>query len=257
LSLLNGLSPEELDFYRCYGYLVPRFSLAEADIQNLQHLTVQLIADNPEVRGGVRSPHLFDKSSRNGAAKPNWLDIATHPKLLDILEPLIGNDIILWASTLFYKRPLEDGTPWHRDGRYYPIRPLATITAWIAVFDTVREDAALRIIPGSHIHRPPDADTVEEPGSDGRLHLSAAEQSNAVDVELAAGQIVIFDVSTIHGSWPNLGTKGRAGYAVRYFPATSHYERGRTGRLARDRELILVRGQDRAQNTFLPVPPSV
>ena len=250
---LNVLSREEIEKYKCNGYLVPKTKLSEVDVDKLQRLTLQLVADNPQARGGIRGPHLADGSSKSFERQAGWLDIATNPKLLDIIEELIGPDIILWASTLLCKSLLEAGTPWHRDGRYYPIRPLTNITAWIAVFDVLRENAALRFIPGSHVCRPMDADGANEPGTDGRLHLSEKEEGTAVDVELEAGQMVVFDVSTVHGSWPNLSSCERYGYSVRYFPATSLYDRSCATVLARSRELILVRGQNRAGNRLAPL----
>lgn len=117
-----------------------------------------------------------------------------------------------------------DGTPWHRDGCFYPIKPLATISAWIAVFDVIRENAGLRFIPGSHkCERLDHFPAGIHP--DVRLQLSEVVERTAVDVHLAAGQIVIFDVSTLHGSWPNMNLHDRAGYVARYFPATSRYDR--------------------------------
>jgi ectoine hydroxylase-related dioxygenase (phytanoyl-CoA dioxygenase family) len=35
--------------------------------------------------------------------------------------------------------------PWHQDGQYWPIRPRATVTAWIAL-----DNGCMRVIPGSH-----------------------------------------------------------------------------------------------------------
>jgi ectoine hydroxylase-related dioxygenase (phytanoyl-CoA dioxygenase family) len=79
------------------------------------------------------------------------MDIASHPDLLDMIEQIIGLDIILWGSGIFYKRELAGpATPWHRDSVYTPIRPLATTTVWIAVFDSVVANGCLRVIPGSH-----------------------------------------------------------------------------------------------------------
>ena len=40
--------------------------------------------------------------------------------------------------------------PWHQDGHYWPIRPLATCTAWVALDDSTVENGCLRVIAGSH-----------------------------------------------------------------------------------------------------------
>jgi ectoine hydroxylase-related dioxygenase (phytanoyl-CoA dioxygenase family) len=249
LSQSFALSQEEIDFFRRNGYVVPKFRFSETDVAKLQRLTLRLVACNPEVHGGIRRPHLADgSSSKSHEDQAAWLSFATDIPLLDIIAQLIGPNIILWTSALFYKLPFEAATPWHRDGRFYPIKPLATITAWIAVFNTEKRNAALRVIPGSHICERFDLYDSDDVGGDGRLFLSEVEESKAVDVHLRAGQALLFDVSTAHSSWPNASFDPRAGYAVRFFPATSVYDRGEAAGLARDRELILVRGQDQAGN---------
>ena len=257
----NVLSKEELDAYNRDGFVVPKFKLTGADLEKLQRLTPQLVADNPHISGGIGSPHLLGASNlQKVKTQEGWIDIALQPQILDMMEQIMGPDVILWASTLFYKPPLKGpATAWHRDGAYYPIKPLATTSVWIAVTESVRENACLRVIPGSH-HE-------QKLGDHGTGHWSTMDnyeglrrnefdESKAVDVELQPGQMVIFDVYTIHGSWPNEGSKSRAGYSLRFFPATSHYDHSasddefKVAGGVRGRELILARGRDRAGNVF-------
>ena len=75
---------------------------------------------------------------------------------------------------------------------------------------------------------------------------------------LTAGEFSLHDVYLIHGSEPNRSTRRRAGFVIRYMPASSHYDRekARAGsnlvdtRLA-DRPLFLVRGEDWTGKTGL------
>lgn len=46
------------------------------------------------------------------------------------------------------------------------------------------------------------------------------DESLATDVELEPGQMVLFDVYMTHGARPNTGRRPRAGYALRFMPAT-------------------------------------
>ena len=241
------LTEAEVTTYRNEGFLVPKFRLENEVLEKLQCATKQLVSDFPDVQGGIRRPHL----PRNNHSPGNndhrtWLDIATTPALLDALEQLMGSDFILWTSTLFNKWPLDAGTPWHRDGNRYPLKPLATTTVWIAAFDVKVESACLRFIPRSNLS-PREELSQDNIELDGRLYLSNEQESTAVDVELRAGEMVFFDVSTVHGSWPNLSEEPRAGYAIRYFPATSCFDRG-ANPVGQNRSLILVRGTDRASN---------
>ena len=52
----------------------------------------------------------------------------------------------------FFAKPAGNGkpTPWHQDGEYWPISPLATCSVWIAVDDANRENGCLRVIKGPH-----------------------------------------------------------------------------------------------------------
>ena len=65
-----------------------------------------------------------------------------------MVEELIGPDIAL-SNSSFFAKPAKKGsrTPWHQDGRYWPIRPLATCSVWIAVDPSTTENGCLRVIP--------------------------------------------------------------------------------------------------------------
>ena len=184
-----------------------------------------------------------------------FLDVATHPELLDVVEQLVGPDLILWNALMFYKRA-ENGpmVPWHRDGFGYPIEPIATTSIWIAVTESTTDNGCLRFIPGSHLTSDPGVhDSTPKDGEmfSGSLDPESFDESTAVDVVLEPGQFVIFDVYTIHGSRTNNGTQPRAGDSCRYMPGTSVYHHGKAevrdqpGYGHESRALMLVRGQDR------------
>jgi ectoine hydroxylase-related dioxygenase (phytanoyl-CoA dioxygenase family) len=201
---------------------------------------------------------------QNLKSSDGWLEFVTHPRVLDMIEQILGPDIILWGTNLFYKRP-ERGpaTAWHRDAiNNAIIKPLATAVVWIAVTDSRLENACLRCIPASHASREfgRHIQVKRDDLSFGTI-LDPAEydETSAVDIELSAGQMVLFDVFTIHGARHNLGTIERTGFAMRYMPATSHYDHDATPEYHRKnvefghdtRALLLVRGIDRCgRNDF-------
>ena len=249
------LRPDEIEAYRRDGYLVPRFRLTGDDLTLLQGLIGQLVEDNPDrLDKAMVSPHIPGGGVQNLKVKGGWLPISTHPRIVDIVSQLIGPDVILWGSTVFYKRAAKGPmTAWHRDGQAWPIRPLATTTVWIAASPSTRENGCLRVIPGSHAGRQLGRHVYEDrPDMMVRLSLDPSEvdEDKAVDVELQAGEMVIFDVYTIHGARHNFGTIPRAGYALRFMPATSHFDhdgafnRNEPGYAHETRGLILVRGVD-------------
>ena len=83
-----------------------------------------------------------------------WVyELSQTKAILDYVEDLIGPNILQWGSHCFAKFP-GDGTevPWHQDAQYWPLQPSRTVTVWLAIFDTNEQNAAMRIVKGSHRH---------------------------------------------------------------------------------------------------------
>ena len=183
-----------------------------------------------------------------------FLDLARDPEILDLVEGVIGPDIILWGCAMFCKPP-EDGmeVPMHQDGHYWPIRPLATCTVWVAIEDSDRGNGCLRIVPGSHRGRVLHRHSTESGhvALSERVNDDAFDAADVVDVELEAGQMSLHDVYMIHGSNPNTSSRRRSGLAIRYMPGSSYWDRSHTTPDASDlvvdystRPLWLLRGRD-------------
>ncbi|MCC7048213.1 MAG: phytanoyl-CoA dioxygenase family protein [Alphaproteobacteria bacterium] len=257
------LSPGEVARYRAEGYVVPRWRLPPAKLAFLRAALDRLLADNPTIRPEKLISAHIRKGPENTRGNDAFLEFAHDPDLLDIVAQVLGPDIILWGCQVFCK-PAGDGmeVPMHQDGRYWPIRPLATCTAWIAIDDSRPENGCMRVIPGSHrqghvyAHR---KDTRPDLALDLVLEDGQLDPSAAHDVELEAGQFSLHDVYLVHGSNPNRSTRRRAGVAIRYMPASSLFDRTLMQRQTRNegyvvdfttRPIWLVRGQDQAGNDF-------
>lgn len=258
------LSSQDITQYRKDGYLVPQFRLPEARIDSLRTTLDELIAANPEVRPEkLVSAHIEGKNAEGVRGSAAFLELAREPELLDMVASVIGEDIILWGCQIFCK-PGHTGfeTPWHQDGHYWPIRPLATCTVWVALDPSTRENGCLRVIPGSHdtgalfphLH-----ETRTDIVLSDRTADTAFDESTAVDLELEPGEMSLHDVFMIHGANANVSPQRRAGVAIRYMPATSVFERnlnpldGESGIPVNfaTRPLWLLRGQDRTgRNDF-------
>jgi hypothetical protein len=253
------ISAEEIGVYRHDGILVPQFCLPESDLKILQQLTTDLATNNPGLLSKpFLSPHLPHREVKTDSAA--WMKVAQHPQILDLIEQLIGPDIILTSTVMLYKEPSRAPfTPFHQDVPNFPITPPEVALVWIAIFDSVVENGALRCIPGSHASKHSFA-TKKDPvegaytGENVTLEDGEFDVTSARDVILRAGQMAVFDGYLVHGAHANLGTSIRAGLALRYMPSTSHYDRELaargliTKRYAPDaatRPIFLVRGIDK------------
>ncbi len=99
----------------------------------------------------IALPHVPWQARGGRPWRASSLTTSAIPSLLDVVEQIIGPDIVLWASAIFCK-PAATGleVPWHQDGQYWPIRPRATVTVWMALDDVGVDNGCMRVIPGSH-----------------------------------------------------------------------------------------------------------
>ncbi|MEM8874349.1 MAG: phytanoyl-CoA dioxygenase family protein [Planctomycetota bacterium] len=72
-----------------------------------------------------------------------------HPRLLDVVETLIGPDVSALQSMLFLKPPGKPGQGWHQDAFYIPTFPDTLVGAWIAIDDVDEYNGALWMAKGS------------------------------------------------------------------------------------------------------------
>lgn len=263
--MAGGMSQTETEHYHRHGYVVPSFSLPESEVSQLRESVDQLISENPDTRPEhLVNAHISHRNAEGVRGVEAILELAKHPCILDQVQSVIGEDIVLWGCQLFCK-PASDGmeVPWHQDGQYWPIQPLATCTVWVAIDDSVVENGCLRVIPGSHR----EAEVYgHHTDSRERLTLTQAvndehlQQAAPVDVILRAGQMSLHDVYLIHGSNENRSPHRRAGIAIRYMPATSIFRRDLIAPSDAsgfkvdfsNRPLWLLRGSDQTgQNDFM------
>jgi hypothetical protein len=260
------LHDDEIAHYRREGWVVPRFRLPAARVAAMVEALETLLRQNP----GVRPEKLVSAHIEGNATGDNgegvrgsraFLDLARDPDIVELVSGVLGEDMILWGCHVFCKPAVEGyETPWHQDGHYWPIRPLATCTAWVALEPSTVENGCLRVIPRSHADKRLH-EHLHEDRTDLTLNQRMAEvdESVAVDIELQPGEMSLHDVYMIHGARANTSGKRRTGAALRYMPATSVFERnlrpvdGKSGvpvNFAR-RPLWLVKGRDRSgRNDF-------
>lgn len=252
------LTPEENQNFEEDGLVVPGCRLPDDLMAELRELTDRVIDETPQLRPEfLFSPHAVWEGQKDTSISDGFMAICTRPEILDAVEDVIGHDIILWASRVFCK-PAQTGfeIPWHQDGNSgWPIRPLASIAVWIAVDDVTLENGCMRYLPGSH-----KLGAVQH-GFSERNDLAVSvfaepgqfDASNARDHVLESGQFSIHHMFLIHSSPPNRSGRRRAGFGIRFMPATSHYDRSLVLDSASNqydfdlvsRPIYLVRGEDK------------
>ena len=148
-----------------------------------------------------------------------FLKFALYPEIINEVKQLIGEDIILWGSSLFCKaQKTGNETPWHQDGEYWPIKPLESVTIWLAIDEVTSENGPLQYIPGSHLNK-----SLAEHETLDKKNITLNQTLKNIDklkekskyVTLQPGMFSIHDVYLFHGSKANYSGKRRAGLTYR------------------------------------------
>jgi len=241
------LTADQINSYHENGYVIPDYRLADDVLVNIRRDHDRLILNYPEFRNYCPNILAYDLS---------FLNYARFPKILDMVEQVIGSDFALWNSSFFAKPGINgQATPWHQDGEYWPIRPLATCTVWMAIDTATVDNGCLRLIPGSHKRQVLRQHRIN---SDPNLTLNQEllpdeySEKEAIDLILEAGQISLHDIYMVHGSMENRSPHSRRGMTLRYMPTTSIFDRDLASRQASEkglldhteRTLFLMRGTD-------------
>lgn len=230
----KSLTVEQLACYARDGFVFP---LRVLPADRARAYRARLEASERAVGGAftglnTQKPHLLFA----------WLDeLVREPAILDVVEDLIGPDLLLWSTEFFIKNP-GDGrfVTWHQDDTYWHIEPTTQATVWIALDDVPLASGPVRYLPGSH--RDERLPIVKRPSPDNMLISGQIAQNvdagRAVDAVLAAGEMAIHHTGTLHESAPNRSAGRRIGIAARFVPPSVRSLKGRESAL-------LVRGADR------------
>lgn len=185
------------------------------------------------------------------------LPFLLHPRVLDLVESLIGPDIGLWSSHFIVKPPgAGKATPWHEDSAYWRGRVsemAGIVTVWLAIDRVSAENGAMRVIPGSHALGGDSSyeDVTERDANIFSRQVRAEDvpEERAVDFVLEPGECSVHDARIIHGARANTSQFRRAGYTMRYFPTTSLVVADHPGNDGH--RIWLARGTDRAGNAYV------
>ncbi len=181
------------------GYKAPRWEDSDGDI--LKHFP------------RVMHPHNWDEVSMKF-----MLDARFHA----VLKGLFEGEVLAAQSMFYFKPPGARGQALHQDNFYLKVAPGNCMAAWLSLDDADQENGGMFIVPGSHeagVLCPHPADpeksfTVEE--------VDVPQGMKPVPCDLKAGDVLFFNGSVIHGSYPNTSDERfRRAFICHYMPESS------------------------------------
>jgi hypothetical protein len=178
--------------------------------------------------------------------------IALDPRVLDVVEGVLGPDLLLWSAELFIKEPRTTHVVgMHQDLTYWGLGETPDqLTAWIALSPATVESGCMDFVKGSHKNPIlPHNDTFSDNNllSRGQEVAVDVAEDDKTHIELQPGQMSLHHGLTIHGSGPNVSNDRRIGVAIRYLNPNAQQQ-------VADRDYaVLARGTDRVGN-FIHIP---
>ncbi len=145
-----------------------------------------------------------------------------HPRVLDVLEVLIGPDVLALQTMLFLKPPGKPGQGWHQDSYYIPSVPDTLCGAWIAIDPCDEQNGAMWFAKGSGAEPiyPPCPEIpygfgdklvgdityvkgVSDPDDEHNMLTQVADRYDQVLVCANPGDVVFFNGHVLHRSKKN------------------------------------------------------
>ena len=175
--------------------------------------------------------------------------------LLDVVEALIGPDIVLWDASIPLKPPQSSGYfGWHQDGAYWPIEPLEkVVSVWVALSAVNPLNGGVRMIPGSHRFGPLAHDKTFDKKSmlrRGQRIAVPVDETKAIDIVLQPGQASFHHTLMLHGSGANRTDTWRLGVIANFAAADVGPSPGH------EESAILMRGSPQGTRFTLEPPPA-
>lgn len=232
-------TPSLKELFAKDGYYLARGVFSPAEIQDLETDFDRIVHQLNRTGGDVNASWQGEQSKKLGAEKTTilhthnvqiysevWHRAFLNVRFLDVVEQIVGPDIVLHHSKLFQKPP-EKGAP-------FPTLKDTMIAGIIHVSDATDEMGCLRVYPGSHTM----GRVAGTSGQESSAFLDGYPLDGAVALEAEPGDVAFFHYFTLHGSKPNFSAKTRKTVLAQLHAGSDAVETGNTHPNAR----LVLRG---------------
>ena len=220
------LSQQELESFYDKGYLGPYDAFSPEEMRDFEK-------DLRAMEHSVSETYGFVTPRDRHFESPRLWNYFKHPAITERLAQILGSDLLVWRSQIFYKDAGFPAIQWHQastfmvedyqDPAIYPAdrSEIFQLTVWIAVDDATPENGCMQFANGTHDSMRP----IKFGGDVGfyNTNFTLEFDQNAqelVDVPVRAGQFLLFTERCIHGSAANNSDQNRLAFNMRVIPTS-------------------------------------
>ena len=220
LPLAAGrLSTDQCAQYWRDGFLFPLPALSP----DLAHAARSELEEIERTWRTADLPHPLNTYKRVNAhvVMPMAARIACDRGILDVIEGVLGPDILIYSTEFFIKEPnTTQIVSMHQDLTYWGLGAIdGLVTAWIALSPATPASGCMDFVAASHKNAILEHEDSFDPnnllsrGQEVKVRVSDADKTA---IEIHPGQMSLHHGLTIHGSGPNTTDDRRIACVVRY-----------------------------------------
>ena len=228
-----NITQSDKDFFKKYGYLKYNQVLTEDELTKAQKRSEDIALGNlthvPErfiqLEAEFRDKDVSDEKTirLDKVRKMTHLayfddvieSIAKNPKIVDVIEALLGTSNIKLYTDQLMMKPRFHGTVtgWHQDSvSWQHFVPQKAVSCWVALDDATVENGCMTVLPGSHKWGPINRDLQ-------KVFMSHPDIAEPKPIEIKAGHCMFHDGLNLHKTGANTTPNRRRGLALNYLPS--------------------------------------
>jgi ectoine hydroxylase-related dioxygenase (phytanoyl-CoA dioxygenase family) len=203
------LTDSHLQFFRANGYVVIPAVFSAQEVAALRdHYMALRQTPHPGDDIGINldsadplkryprmiHPHKWDETSRL---------YMFDPRLRDLLTGLLGREPFAVQTMVYFKPPQSRGQALHQDNYYLRASPGTCMAAWMALDECDEANGCIQVVPGSHTWDILCTETADTNISFTDVTVPLPPGSAAQPVLMQPGDVLFFNGSIVHGSFPN------------------------------------------------------
>ena len=224
-------STEDIEFYRENGFIqYPDFftkeeitDLGDAIDDAITCKRDRILGAENGGRGSKDYERVFNQMVNLWCDYPSVKPYSFHKRLAESARRLSeGSHVRIYHDHAMIKPTgeISKETNWHQDSPYWPMEPIGSLSAWVAVDDVTIENGCLHFIPKSHKFGKLEPIAL---GKEGESVIEQTEEkdyeiADSVSMEMPAGGVTFHHGCTFHYAGANRSHQPRRAFAIIYIP---------------------------------------